>query len=50
MGYENVSRETFELPHGLGHREVLIYKKVRNSKIKLPRKNGLAKQHPLGSE
>ncbi len=50
VGYENVSRETFDLPHNLGHREVLVFKKVRNSKVKLPRKNGLAKQHPLGSE
>ncbi len=50
VGYENVSRETFELPDNLGHREVLVFKKVRNSKVKLPRKNGLAKQHPLGCE
>ncbi len=50
VGYKNVSRETFELPHDLGHREVLIFKKVRESKIKLPRKNGLAKQQPLGCE
>ncbi len=50
VGYENVSRETFELPNNLGHREVLLFKKVAKSKIKLPRKNGMAKQHPLGSE
>ncbi len=50
VGYENVSRETFDLPHEMGHREVLIFKKVRESKIKLPRKNGLAKQNPLGIE
>ncbi len=50
VGYENVSRETFELPHKLGHREVLLFKKVRDSKVKLPRKNGLAKQQPLGSQ
>ncbi len=38
FGYENVSRETFELPNDLGHREILLYKKVAKSKIKLPRK------------
>ncbi len=50
VGYENVSRETFDLPNNLGHREVLIFKKVSKSKVKLPRKNGLAKQQPLGCE
>ncbi len=49
VGYENVSRETFDLPKNLGHREVLLFKKTSESKIKLPRKNGLAKQKPLGS-
>ena len=47
FGYENVSRETFELPNNLGHREILLYKKVAKSKIKLPRKNGMAKSNPF---
>ena len=47
-GFENVSRETFELPQGLGHREILIYRKVKQAQIKLPRKNGRAKREPLG--
>ena len=47
-GLSLVSRETFELPYDLGHREILIYKKVGKSKIKLPRRTGLAKSQPLG--
>lgn len=47
-GLSLVSRETFELPHDFGHREILIYKKVGKSKIKLPRRTGLAKSQPLG--
>ena len=47
-GMKFVSRETFELPRELGHREILIYKKARKAQIKLPRKNGMARQNPLG--
>lgn len=47
-GLDFVSRETFELPSGLGHREVLIYQKVKKPQIKLPRRTGMAKQSPLG--
>ncbi len=47
FGYENVSRETFELPNNLGHREILLFKKVAKSKIKLPRKTGMAKSNPF---
>ena len=47
-GLSLVSRETFELPRDLGHREIFIYKKVGKSKIKLPRRTGLAKSQPLG--
>ena len=43
-----VSRETFELPNGLGHREILIYEKHGRSRVKLPRKAGVAKREPLG--
>jgi len=46
-GMENVSRETFELPHNLGHREIFIYQKVGDSKVKLPRRVGMAKNKPL---
>ena len=47
VGLERVSRETYELPHDTGHREILTYKKVRGSKIKLPRQTGMAKHKPL---
>lgn len=47
-GLELVSRETFELSRNLGHREVFLYRKVRKSSIKLPRKTGDAKHSPLG--
>lgn len=48
-GFENVSRETFELPNDLGHREIFVYKKVKKSRVKLPRKNGEARNHPLAN-
>ena len=47
LGLSRVSRETCELPDNIGHREVLIYQKTSKSKIKLPRKNGMAKNNPL---
>ncbi len=47
-GLELVSRETFELPHDSGHREILIYKRIKKSKLRLPRKAGTAKKSPLG--
>lgn len=47
LGLERVSRETFELPHDFGHREILIYEKTHESRIQLPRRNGLAKSQPL---
>lgn len=47
-GMSPVSRETFELPHDLGHREILIYKKETAPSIALPRKAGEAKRRPLG--
>lgn len=46
-GLVRVSRETFELPRDLGHREVLIYERDHDARIKLPRRNGLAKSEPL---
>lgn len=47
-GLSLVSRETFELPRGLGHREVLVFRKVAKPRIRLPRKVGTAKKSPLG--
>lgn len=49
-GLTLVSRETFELRDGLGHREILMYRKTSKSKIKLPRRVGLASKEPLGVE
>lgn len=47
-GLTYVSRETYELPRDLGHREILLYQKTGKAKIKLPRKAGTAKREPLG--
>ena len=47
-GLTYVSRETYELPHNLGHREILLYQKTGKVKIHLPRKAGTAKREPLG--
>lgn len=47
-GLQLVSRETFELLRDSGHREVLVYKKIKKASIKLPRKAGTAKRNPLG--
>ncbi len=46
-GMKRVSRETFELPDGLGHREVIAYRKTARACVELPRKNGMAKHRPL---
>ena len=46
-GMKLVSRETFELPEESGHRELLTYVRERDSKVNLPRRNGLAKSEPL---
>lgn len=47
-GLAHVSRETFELPRDLGHREVMVYERVGNPRIKLPREVGRARHQPLG--
>lgn len=47
-GLRHVSRETFELPRGLGHREIICYQRYRSPQIHLPRKTGTAKKQPLG--
>lgn len=47
-GLALVSHEQYELPHDFGHRELLVYRKVAPSRVKLPRKSGEAKRNPLG--
>lgn len=42
-----VSRETFELPEGAGHREMIMYVKEGKAKVRLPRQVGMAKHKPL---
>ena len=46
-GFSQSERFDFELPYNLGHRSFFIYRKVGDSRIKLPRKVGVAKHHPL---
>lgn len=46
-GLRLVSRETFELPRDLGHREILFFEKYAQPQLKLPRKPGEALRHPL---
>ena len=46
-GFQPVSRETFELPLGMGHREILSYRKTGAPKLALPRQAGMAKHLPL---
>ena len=46
-GLRSVSRETLELPLGMGHREILCYEKVGEPQVSLPRQNGMAKCMPL---
>lgn len=48
-GLRIVSRETTELPDGMGHREILTFERYRAPKVRLPRKVGMAQHHPLGS-
>lgn len=47
-GLRRVSRETYELPEGMGHREVISYERIEKPHLKLPRKAGMAKRQPLG--
>lgn len=48
-GFEIVSREIFELPDNFGHREIVVLQKISKSKVRLPRKNGEAKNNPLSA-
>ena len=47
LGLENVSRETYELPYDYGTREISIWKRVGEPRVKLPRKNGMPKKRPI---
>ena len=47
-GMSIVSRETFELPSGYGHREIIYIEKTNEPSIPLPRRNGMATKRPLG--
>lgn len=46
-GMHEVSRETYELPEGAGHRELITYVREGKCKVKLPRQVGMAKHKPL---
>lgn len=47
-GMRIVSRETYELPYGYGHREIIYVQKVGDPRIPLPRRCGMAAKRPLG--
>lgn len=47
-GMRRVSRETFDLLDGMGHREVIVYERIEKPHLRLPRKAGMAKRQPLG--
>lgn len=47
-GLELVGSTEFDLPEGLGHRTLLLYQKVGESQVKLPRQVGMAKRNPVG--
>lgn len=47
-GLRCVSRETRQLPHDMGRREILCYERTGNPSVRLPRAVGMAKHHPLG--
>ena len=46
-GLSLVDSSELELPSGLGHRQLLVYKKVEKPSVSLPRANGLARKNPL---
>lgn len=47
-GLKRTNMFEYELLRELGHRSILVYKKVGNPRIKLPRQNGMAKKMSLG--
>lgn len=46
-GLKLIHEDSFNLPNDLGHREILVYQKVANPSIKLPRQVGKAVHDPL---
>ena len=46
-GMKLIQEDSFDLPNNLGHREILVYQKVANPSIKLPRQTGKAVHDPL---
>ncbi|MGN0076183.1 MAG: 16S rRNA (guanine(527)-N(7))-methyltransferase RsmG [Parafannyhessea sp.] len=46
-GMRIVTRETYELPHESGHREILKFEKYKQPSVHLPRRTGEAKLQPL---
>ena len=49
LGFSFVEANTYDLPNNLGQRQILVYEKISDSKIKLPRKMGFAQKKPLKS-
>lgn len=46
-GLSLIDSSEFDLPDGLGHRQILVFQKVRKPSISLPRPNGMARKNPL---
>ena len=47
LGFVTVSRETFELPRNAGQRDVIIFQKIGETSMRLPRRAGMAIKRPL---
>lgn len=47
LGMKLVSDRSFMLSDGETHRRILVFEKVKNASIKLPRRNGMAQRNPL---
>ena len=47
VGFSQPILHSFELPHNLGHRTIVVAKKVSKPSIRLPRQVGMAKKSPL---
>ena len=47
LGMKLVSDRNFMLSDGETYRRILVFEKVKNASIKLPRRNGMAQRNPL---
>ncbi|AEB07894.1 methyltransferase GidB [Coriobacterium glomerans PW2] len=47
VGFALVDSDEFDLPENLGHRLIFVFQRTAESRVKLPRQNGLAKKNPL---